>query len=93
MAQNSPAPNNDNQAWKSRMYLMGTVIGAAMGFLSAYMFAREAEQNSENGEMPDIPPSTLLALALSVLGLMRQISDTGKKSGKKDNSRNRRGRR
>ena len=69
------------------MYLLGTVLGAAMGFLSAYLFAREAEQNSEDGELPEIAPSTLVGLALSALGLIRQISEIGKKGNKKDRRR------
>lgn len=80
----------NGQNWKTRTYVLGTLLGAGMGLLSAYLFTREAEQNSEDGEMPDIAPSTLLGLALSILGLIRQISETAKKGNNKD--RNRRGR-
>jgi gas vesicle protein len=64
--------------WKKQTYLFGGIVGAIMGVLSAYLFAKEAEDESEN-ERPKIPPTTLLGLALSALSLIRQIAETGKK--------------
>lgn len=74
--------NNNPANWKTRTYIIGTLLGAVTGLLSAYLFAREAETNSEDGERPDIPPSAMIGLALSALGLMRQISEAGKKKKK-----------
>jgi hypothetical protein len=77
---------NEHQAsrmnWKTQTYVLGVLLGAAMGFLSAYLFAKEAEDNAENDERPKVPPSAMLGLALSVIGLVRQISEVGK--NKKD---------
>lgn len=78
MSQQSNSPAN----WKTRTYIIGTILGAVTGLVSAYLFAREAENSSEEGERPEIPPSALLGLALSALSLMRQISETGKKKKK-----------
>ena len=70
-------------SWKNRIYIMGALLGAVTGFLSAYLFAQEAEEAAENKEeRPKVPATTLLSLALSALGLVRQIAETGKK--KKD---------
>lgn len=80
---------NEEQAkanWKTQIYLVGVGFGAIMGFLSAYLFAKEAEDSAEDKEkQPDVSPITLLGLALSVMTLVRQIGETGRKkdSGKK----------
>lgn len=66
--------------WKNQTYLFGAILGAVMGFLSAYLFAKEAEDDEDtDDERPKIAPTTLLGLALSALSLIRQIAETGKK--------------
>jgi hypothetical protein len=77
--------NNNRPAvdWKTQTYLIGALLGAAMGFLSAYLFAKEAEDDPENDERPKVPPSAMLGLALSVIGVVRQISEVGRKESKK----------
>jgi len=79
---NNGTPANPAGNWKTRTYVIGTILGAVTGLLSAYLFAREAENSTEEGERPEIPPSALLGLALSALSLVRQISETGKKKKK-----------
>lgn len=76
-----PNPTNDNESWKTRIYVTGVAIGAMLGFLSAYLFAREIE-NDADLDGPDIAPTTLLGLALSTLALVRQIAESGKKKKK-----------
>jgi len=74
-------------SWKTQVYLIGSAIGAAMGFLSAYLFAKEAEDVADKKEeRPDIPSTALIGLALSVLTLVRQFAETGRKNkkGKKE---------
>jgi hypothetical protein len=65
--------------WKRQTYILGGILGAVMGFLSAYLFAKEAE-DSEDDNRPDVPPTALLGLVLSAIGLIRQIAETGKKN-------------
>jgi gas vesicle protein len=65
--------------WKRQTYLFGGVLGALMGFLSAYLFAQEAADESDDDERPKVPPTALLSLALSAIGLVRQIAETGQK--------------
>lgn len=70
--------------WKTQVYLIGAGFGAFMGFLSAYLFAKEAEASAEDKEKrPDVSPITLLGLGLSILTLVRQIGETGRKEDKK----------
>lgn len=82
--QNQPETTASN--WKARLYIVGSIIGAALGFMSAYLFAKEAEEEAEEKDKaPEISATTLLGLGLSILGLVRQIAETGrkKKDGKK----------
>lgn len=78
---------NEKQAkakWKTQIYLIGAGFGAIMGFLSAYLFAKEAEDSVDDIEQrPEVSPITLLGLGLSILTLVRQIGETGRKKDKK----------
>lgn len=66
--------------WQRKIYLMGTFVGGALGFFSAYLFAREAEDSLTEDEKPEVAPSVLLGLALSILSLVRQIAEVGRKN-------------
>jgi H+/Cl- antiporter ClcA len=66
-----------NPNWKTRTYLMGVLLGAGMGLISAYLFNRSAEENDE-GKPQEIPTGTLIGLLLSVITLIRQIAESGK---------------
>lgn len=70
---------NKTDAWKRQTYILGTFLGSALGFLSAYMFTREAADTLEAEDTPEIPPTVLLGIALSILSLIRQIAETGRK--------------
>lgn len=74
--------NNEIQKpnWKTQTYILGGILGAALGFLSAYFFAKEAEHREEDDKRPEIAPTTLLGLALSAITLIRQIAESGKKN-------------
>lgn len=66
--------------WKTQTYLLGAILGSFMGFLSAYLFAKEAEDaNDDKEEAPKVAPTAMLGLALSILGVVRQIAETGRK--------------
>jgi len=75
--------NATSTNWKTRLYVVGSVLGAALGFMSAYLFAKEAEEEAEEKDTaPEVSLTTLLGMGLSILGLVRQIAETGRK--KKD---------
>lgn len=80
MTQQDSTSQNSN--WKTRIYIIGTLIGTALGFFSAYLFAQEAEADTDGEEDPEIQPVALLGVALSVITVVRQIAESGRK--KKD---------
>lgn len=64
--------------WKSRTYITGVLGGAFLGALSAYLYARAAEEDEGGGAKPKIQTGQLLSLALAVLGLIRQFAEAGR---------------
>ncbi len=67
-------------SWKLRVYLLGALIGLAVGLISAYFYARVSEENGF--ERPNrIPTMDALKLAVSLLSVIRQITDLGAKRG------------
>jgi NhaP-type Na+/H+ or K+/H+ antiporter len=69
--------NNDN--WKSKTYLSGVLGGALLGALAAYLYARAAEEDEDNGgKKPSLQTGQLLSLSLAILGLIRQFAEAGK---------------
>lgn len=67
-------------SWKNQLYLVGVAVGAVLGFMSAYLFAREAENEAEvEGERPQVSPIAVIGLATSALALVSKIAETGKK--------------
>ncbi|GAB4508641.1 MAG: hypothetical protein OHK0046_01650 [Anaerolineae bacterium] len=84
MSENRITDKIDTPDWKTQTYMLGTLVGAGLGFLASYLFAKAADENPDtNGERPAIQTAQLLSLALAAIGIMRQISEMGK-AGKKD---------
>lgn len=67
-----------DESWKSRTYVMGVSIGAVIGFTSAYLFVRSAEENPDTGRPEPIKTGTVISLLLAVLALVRQIAESGR---------------
>ena len=77
------------QEGKTRIIVIGAGLGALLGLISSYLYAKAAEENSDEEAGPggSISTGQLLAVLLTVLGLVRQIAELGKpkddkKSGK-----------
>lgn len=66
--------SNENQSSTS-VYLTGIGIGALFGLIAAYLYARA----SGEGERQQLRTGEIISLALAGLGLMRQITEAGKK--------------
>lgn len=66
--------------WKTSAYVIGALIGAALGFISAYLYAQAADEEvaRTGGEAPKLSTGQMLALGLTTLGLIRQISEAGR---------------
>ncbi|MBN1679342.1 MAG: hypothetical protein JW966_03570 [Anaerolineae bacterium] len=79
MSDLSAAPESN---WKSRSYVMGGVLGVAVGLLAAYFYVRASEES--NVESPGrIKAMDALGLAVALLSIVRQITDLGANGGKK----------
>ena len=65
---------------KTRIIVIGAGLGALLGLISSYLYAKAAEENSDGEAGPGSSISTgqLLAVLLAVLGLVRQIAELGK---------------
>ena len=63
--------------WKTQTYTLGTLVGMAFGFISAYLFARAVEED-ENGRPKKVKTLRLMSVSLAALTLMRQIAELGK---------------
>jgi hypothetical protein len=74
-------PVRSEANWKTQTYALGGIAGVIMGLLAAYFYARASE---ENGSGPSrIKTMDALKLAVSLLGVVRQITDLGADMGKK----------
>ena len=59
-----------DDSWKVKALVIGSVLGAAVGGLAAYLFV----QGADEGERPDIGPGEGIKLGVLVFGLLRSIS-------------------
>lgn len=67
-------PDLPETSWKTRVYAVGAVTGLAAGLLSAYLFARAAEE-SDNLAPQRIKTMDALKLGVAVLAIIRQVTD------------------
>jgi hypothetical protein len=75
-------PNNKSQ-WKTQVYFIGAIAGTIFGFISAYLYARAAEEELvRTGGKPQMSTTQIIGLLLTGLGLIRQISESGKPARK-----------
>jgi hypothetical protein len=69
--------STDNN-WKTKLYITGAVLGALVGFGTAYLMARTAEDNHRGGP-PAITTADALKSAIGIVGVMRGIAALGDK--------------
>ncbi len=72
--------NPQDYNWKKKTYLNGTLAGAFLGLIGAYLFARAAEEDSDRmaGQPTRLQTGQLLSIMLAILALIRQITESGK---------------
>ena len=78
---------DDNQAivpvtesWRTRTLMMGGIVGAVLGLLSAYLYLRAAEETHEPGESPGGPePRDAAKLGVALLAIVRTIAEWGRR--------------
>ncbi|MBN1428616.1 MAG: hypothetical protein JXB07_09525 [Anaerolineae bacterium] len=68
------------EGWRSRTMLMGGLIGAVLGLLSAYLYVRSAEEAHDPGEAPEAPETRdAVKLGVALLAIVRTIAEWGKR--------------
>ncbi len=72
----SDLPSTQETNWRFRVYLVGGLTGLVVGLLSAYFYARVSEENG-TGNPGRIKTMDALKLAVSLLSVVRQITDLG----------------
>lgn len=77
MTSHVPQPQNTTQ--KGQIYAIGSVLGLAVGFVSAYLFARAAD---ETDAKPNLESGDIVKISLALIALIRQMTELG--SGKKN---------
>ena len=65
-----------DQQWKSKVLILGGVIGAAVGVGTTYLLVKQAERK---GEPLKLGTGEGLRLGMLVLGMLRQVSSLGDK--------------
>ncbi|GEM_PF-1482794 len=84
LAQFSQRAELDN-TWRGRVLLIGGLIGAMVGLLSALFYIRAAEETGKTGKMPEAPVARdAVRLGLSLLGIMRTITEWGTRRSTSD---------
>lgn len=69
-------PNNSSKSMKTRVYVVGGIAGLALGMLSAYLYARSAEEHGF-AQPERIKTMDALKLAVALLAIIRQVTDLG----------------
>lgn len=66
--------------WRTRTLMMGGLIGAVLGLLSAYLYLRAADETHESGTPPTGPETRDAAkLGVALLAIMRTIAEWGRR--------------
>lgn len=69
-----------SSGWRTRTLMMGGLVGAALGLLSAYLYVRAADETHEAGEAPGGPETRDAAkLGVAVLAIVRTIAEWGRR--------------
>jgi hypothetical protein len=72
-------PNKQPSNWKSQVYVLGAAVGAVFGLLSAFMYARAAEEDAQRTGKPNAASTgEILGLGLAALAMVRQVAEMGR---------------
>jgi hypothetical protein len=65
---------------RSPVLLLGVLVGAILGGITAQLYARSVDENQRAGNMPaPVQTGDLFRIGLALFALVRQVSDLGAK--------------
>jgi len=69
---------------KQKSMMLGALIGAGLGALAGFLFARSATVGTEEEEATEITlqgiaPGEMVKLAISVMGVLRSVAEMGER--------------
>ncbi len=65
---------DEDNSWKTKVLVIGAVVGALVGAGAAYLLIKNAENQNTR---PEVTPSDGVKLGLTVLGMLRQVAELG----------------
>lgn len=65
----------NNSGWQNRFLIIGAILGAIAGLVSAWMLVQSAEK--KHGGPPEITGSDLLRSTVGIIGIIRGIASLG----------------
>jgi hypothetical protein len=65
----------DSEDWKMASYVIGGIVGATVGFVTAVMLVRRSDEHHEGP--PHIEVTEVLKLSIAAIGLVRGIAALG----------------
>ncbi len=76
MADNAIKPVEEGD-WRPKVYMLGGLIGVALGLLSAYLYVRAAEEQGGDPHPEPPGPGDAVRLGISLLSIVRTITEWG----------------
>jgi hypothetical protein len=74
MTQTELTEMND-ESWKMKSYIIGGMVGAAVGMVTAVMLVRNSDKKHDGP--PHIEVTEILKLSIAAIGLVRGIASLG----------------
>ena len=71
---NNNSSDATSQDWKTRVMLIGGILGALAGVGAAYLLIQNAERS---GKQLKVSPGDGVKLGVLLMGLMRQVAELG----------------
>ena len=65
------APESNN---RSQIYVLGSIIGLAVGFISAYLYTRAVDESDTES---DLEAGDYVKIGLALVTLVRQMTELG----------------
>ncbi|HLY26991.1 MAG TPA: hypothetical protein VKQ72_11675 [Aggregatilineales bacterium] len=69
--------SSEDSNWKTMIYALGAVLGAALGLAAAHLYSRNAEEASHEGPLAPIGTGEAFKIGMALLALLRQVAALG----------------